>query len=74
LATQNTVAQSNVKTRGSGAVAKTLSRVCREPSICASRLFHEHQQGVTAMPVLLWFGIPVLIVGSGFVIYRIVGG
>jgi hypothetical protein len=26
------------------------------------------------MPVLLWFGIPVLIAGSGFVLYRIVGG
>jgi hypothetical protein len=25
------------------------------------------------MPVLLWLGIPVLLVGSGFVIYRIVG-
>jgi hypothetical protein len=34
----------------------------------------DQQQGVTAMPVLLWFGIPVLLVGSGFVIYRIVGG
>jgi hypothetical protein len=32
------------------------------------------QHGVTVMPVLLWFGIPVLLVGSGFVIYRIVGG
>jgi hypothetical protein len=28
----------------------------------------------TIMPVLLWFGLPVLIVGSGFVIYRVVGG
>jgi hypothetical protein len=29
----------------------------------------------SAMPViLLWLGIPVLLVGSGFVIYRVIGG
>jgi len=27
------------------------------------------------MPViLLWLGIPMLLVGSGFVIYRVIGG
>jgi hypothetical protein len=31
--------------------------------------------GGSAMPVvLLWAGIPILLVGSGFIIYRIVGG
>jgi hypothetical protein len=28
-----------------------------------------------AMPViLLWLGIPVLLIGGGFVIYRVIGG
>jgi len=26
------------------------------------------------MPILLWAGIPVLLIGSGFVIYRVIGG
>jgi hypothetical protein len=35
----------------------------------------ENQLRRKAMPViLLWLGIPVLLIGSGFVIYRVIGG
>ena len=38
-------------------------------------LIHRKPAGERDMPVLiLWAGIPLLILGSGFMIYRIVGG
>jgi len=25
------------------------------------------------MPILIWLGIPILLIGSGFVVYQVVG-
>jgi hypothetical protein len=45
-----------------------------ELNICCLRYFGGNKQEVHMPIFILWAGIPILILGGGFVVYRIIGG